>query len=235
MVVKTLKEWFVENNMDISAEQLKMFNKYALILDNWNKMINLTAIKDPRDVAIRHFIDSVCLLKYENIDEGAKIIDIGTGAGFPGVPLKIMRQDLELTLLDSLNKRLIFLSDVLKNLELEATLIHSRAEDKARDTDYRDSYDVVVSRALADLPSLCEYCLPYVKCGGYFYALKGPYGDKELAASENAIATLGAEFIDITSFSLPDESKRSIIKIKKILPTPDEYPRNQKKILRYPL
>ena len=235
MVVKTLKEWFGENNMDISAEQLKMFNKYALILDNWNKIINLTAIKDPREVAIRHFIDSVCLLKYENIDEGAKIIDVGTGAGFPGVPLKIMRPDIELTLLDSLNKRLIFLSDVLKNLELEANLIHSRAEDKARDTDYRDSYDVVVSRALADLPSLCEYCLPYVKCGGYFYALKGPYGDKELAASENAIATLGAEFTDIISFSLPDESKRNIIKIKKVSPTPDAYPRNQKKILRYPL
>ncbi len=235
MVVKTLKEWFGENNMDISAEQLKMFNKYALILDNWNKMINLTAIKDPREVAIRHFIDSVCLLKYENIDAGAKIIDIGTGAGFPGVPLKIMRQDLKLTLLDSLNKRLIFLSDVLKNLELEANLIHSRAEDKARDTDYRDSYDVVVSRALADLPSLCEYCLPYVKCGGYFYSLKGPYGDKELAASENAIKTLGGEFKDIVSFTLPDDSKRCIIKIKKISPTPDEYPRNQKKILRYPL
>ena len=235
MIGGILKKWCAENDMEISDKQVSEFEVYAEMLVERNKKINLTAITEPKDIAVKHFIDSISLLKHADIKAGASLIDIGTGAGFPGIPLKIMRKDINLTMLDSLNKRLLFLDDVCTALDISSELVHARAEELGQKEEYREKYDVCVSRAVASLPELCEYCIPYVKVGGMFLAMKGSDGESELNNSYNAINVLGGKTGDILSLSLPDESRRTIIVVDKVKPTPTKYPRRSVKINKNPL
>ncbi len=212
----------------------RLCNYYALLIER-NKVMNLTALTEPGDVALKHFADSLMLLKYAEIGEGASVIDVGTGAGFPGLVLKIARPDIKLTLLDSLNKRIGFLREVCDALELSGVeLIHSRAEDGSR-TELRDSFDIAVSRAVAALNTLCEYDMPYVKVGGRFIAMKGKGAEEELCAAENAIKALGGRLQAHHSFRLADAGERAIIEIGKVAPTPDQFPRKSKQIKNKPL
>ena len=233
MIGEILKKWCSDNCIDISPEQIAGFEKYAALLKEWNNKMNLTAITDDEGIAVKHFIDSITILKCCDIK--GSVIDIGTGAGFPGVPLKIMRPEIKLTLLDSLNKRLIFLEEVCRELGIEAELIHSRAEDGARREDLRESFDYAVSRAVANLPALCEYCLPYVKGGGAFISLKGPDAENEIEAAEKAFNILGGKVENSERFLLPDGSSRTLIYISKIRPTPEKYPRRGQKINKNPI
>lgn len=209
--------------------------RYHELLIEWNEKMNLTALTAPEDVALKHFADSLMLLRYIKIADGASVIDVGTGAGFPGLVLKIARPDILLTLLDSLQKRLNFLETVCAELGFDdVELIHSRAEDGSR-THLRDSFDIAVSRAVASLNTLCEYDMPYVKVGGRFIAMKGREAAEELSGAENAIETLGGRLIADHEFVLGEAGERSIIEIEKISPTPDAYPRKSKQIKNKPL
>lgn len=235
MITEILEKWCIENSIDITDSQKAAFEKYAELLISWNEKMNLTAITEKSEIAVKHFIDSISVIKACNIKQNARIIDIGTGAGFPGIPLKIMRPDIELYLLDSLNKRLIFLDEVCRTLDIKAGLIHARAEEYSQKPEYRETFDISISRAVANLPSLCEYCLPYVKKGGSFISMKGPDGENELAQAENAIKILGGGKTKTSRLILPDESTRTIIEIKKLSPTPKKYPRRSVKISKEPL
>lgn len=235
MISELLEKWCAENSIDISDKQKSDFETYAKLLVEWNEKINLTAITEQNEIAVKHFIDSISVLKYADIKENSSVIDIGTGAGFPGIPLKIMRGDIELTLLDSLNKRLIFLEDVCKNINIESKLVHSRAEEGSQKPEFREKYDVAVSRAVANLPALCEYCMPYVKVGGVFISMKGSDGENELENAKNAINILGGKTEKIETLRLPDDSTRTIITIRKIKNTPAKYPRRSVKINKQPI
>lgn len=198
--------------------------------------MNLTAITDEHGVAVKHFADSLTLYNFVDVKKNASIIDVGTGAGFPGVVLKIARPDIKLTLLDSLNKRLTFLDTVLNDIGLDSELVHSRAEEGGKNKLYREKFDIAVSRAVARMNVLCEYCLPYVKVGGLFVAMKGPNADEELDGAENALKLLGGKVEKVHKFNLPcDEGERTIIVIKKVKPTPKQYPRISGKIKSQPL
>ncbi len=232
---RMLVKYAADAGISVSAHQAEQFQAYLELLTEWNQKMNLTAITEPREIVVKHFLDSILLLNAYGIPRGARVIDIGTGAGFPGLPLKIMRDDLSLTLLDSLNKRLIFLKDVCEKLEISAGLIHARAEEAGRKKEMRGSYDLVAARAVAPLNILCEYCLPLVKTGGVFAAMKGPGGPEELSAAQNALSLLGADAGNIRSFSLPDGSARTILLMKKTAPTSDKYPRASAKIAKSPL
>ena len=219
----------------LTENQLAQLNQYYELLIEWNEKMNLTALTAPEDVALKHFADSLTLLKYCEVEEGASVIDVGTGAGFPGMVIKIARPDIQLTLLDSLQKRLGFLDEVCNELGFDdVELIHSRAEDGSR-TELRDSFDIAVSRAVASLNTLCEYDMPYVKVDGRFIAMKGKEAQDEMAAAENAIHTLGGELLQKHDFILGEAGERSIIEIKKIAATPDSYPRRSKHIKNKPL
>ncbi|WP_101697457.1 16S rRNA (guanine(527)-N(7))-methyltransferase RsmG [Clostridium minihomine] len=219
----------------ISAEQAQAFQTYMELLLEWNEKINLTAITEPEQVVEKHFLDSLLLIKAVEIPEGARLIDVGTGAGFPGIPLLLYRPDIRLTLLDSLQKRLNFLKEVCDRLGLSAQLIHARAEEGSRQPKLRDGFDLACARAVAPLPVLCEYCLPFVKKGGAFVAMKGPGASEELAASQKAISFLGAKAESSQQFMLPDGSARSILVCRKIASTSDKYPRHGSKIAKSPL
>ena len=227
-ITEIIKKWCSENDIEINSQQLEQFEKYAAMLKDWNEKMNLTAITDDEGIAVKHFIDSIALLRYHEIK--GRVIDIGTGAGFPGVPLKIMRPEIDLTLLDSLNKRLVFLGEVCREINIKAELVHSRAEEGSRKVEYRECFDLAVSRAVANLPALCEYCLPYVKTGGAFISFKGPDGEKEIEAAEKAFNILGGKVENSDTLILPDGSSRTLIYISKIKPTPDKYPRRGQKI-----
>lgn len=228
-----LKKNCDEYEIEITETRLGQFEAYSRLLVEWNKKMNLTSITDEEGIAVKHFLDSVLMIKYADIS--GKVIDIGTGAGFPGVPLKIMRPDIELTLLDSLNKRLIFLDEVCRELGIKAELIHSRAEDGARQEAMREKYDIAVSRAVAGLPALCEYCLPYVRVGGSFISMKGPDAPAEIEAAQNAMKLLGGRLDRCEEFTLPDSSRRALVIIKKHNKTSDKYPRRGTKINKSPL
>lgn len=221
-------EIFNRENLAVSEEQYGQFKKYAGLLVEWNQKMNLTAITDPCGISVKHFLDSVLPLKFMDIPDGASLIDVGTGAGFPGLPLKIMRNDIKLTLLDSLNKRVNFLSEVCKALEFDVPCIHARAEDFGRNENYRERYDLSAARAVAPMPVLTEYCLPYVKVGGTFAALKGR--NENYRDSENAVKLLGGEISDVTEYALPDGDGRKLICVRKIKETPPKYPRNSGQI-----
>ena len=220
----------------LSDEQLSQFEHYKDLLIEWNEKINLTAITESDEVDTKHFVDSLYGLKF--MANVKTVIDVGTGAGFPGLPLKVAKPELSLTLLDSLNKRLNFLKEVTAKLNLDdVTFIHSRAEDGAVcASPLRESFDVAVSRAVANLSVLAEYCLPYVKLGGVFLAYKGGDVEEELANANCAIETLGGEVNGVFSYTIPQtDITHSIVVIKKIKPTPDKYPRLQGKIQKKPL
>lgn len=228
-----LKEYADGIGVSLDETALQRFFQYAEMLVEVNGYMNLTAITEPDDIVVKHFIDSLELLKYADIPEGAKVIDVGTGAGFPGVPLLIARPDIELTLLDSLKKRLGFLQDVLDTCCLNAELVHMRAEDGGQNSSLRETFDVATARAVAPLNVLSEYLLPYVKVGGAMYALKGT--GEDIAQSETAITTLGGEIAGEFAYELPNGDKRIIVYVKKISQSPTQYPRKSKKITAKPL
>ena len=219
----------------LTENQLAQLKQYYELLIEWNEKMNLTALTAPEDVSLKHFADSLLLLRYCDIEKEARVIDVGTGAGFPGMVIKIARPDIQLTLLDSLQKRLGFLDEVCKELGFDdIDLIHSRAEDGSR-TELRDSFDIAVSRAVASMNTLCEYDMPYVRIGGRFIAMKGKDADSELADAQNAIRELGGKLIAKHDFILGSAGERSIIEIEKLCPTPEKYPRKSKQIKNKPL
>ncbi len=206
--------------------------KFIEMLLEKNKVMNLTAITDPEEIRIKHIEDSLTIQDY--IEKNAKVIDIGTGAGFPGIPLKIQREDIEITLLDSLGKRIKFLQEVVDELELKnVNCIHARAEDYTREK--REKYDYAVSRAVAELRVLAEYALPYVKPGGEFISMKGPNSEEEIENAANSIKTLGGEIKEIINTKLSNGDERKIIIIKKVKQTPKKYPRSGNKPKTNPL
>ena len=213
--------------VELNDIQVQQFIKYHEILVEWNSFMNLTGITEYEEVVQKHFVDSLALCKAVDVNEAETLIDIGTGAGFPGIPLKIAYPHLKVTLLDSLQKRIKFLNEVVMQLELQdVETIHGRAEDFAKPSMKRESYDLCVSRAVANLASLSEYCLPYVKLGGYFVPYKSGKIDEELEESKKAVYLLGGKIEEKVKFSLPDSDiSRSLIKIKKTSATPKKYPR----------
>ena len=219
----------------LTDEMCEQLGTYGEMLIEWNEKMNLTAIKEPDEILIKHFYDCLLFLKNVEIPQNAKVIDVGTGAGFPGVVLKIARPDIQLTLLDGLNKRITFLNAVLENIGLSATAVHGRAEEFAKKPEYRETYDISCARAVARLNVLTEYCLPFVKSGGQFVSMKGPAAEEELAEAKKAISVLGGEKGGFFAEKLPDESQRCFIKIKKLSQTPTKYPRNSGKITKQPL
>lgn len=227
---------FASYNISVSDEQYEKFLTYSDYLVEYNKVCNLTAILDPQGITIKHFLDSILPFQYLEIPQCAKIIDVGTGAGFPSVPLKIMNSEYNITLLDSLNKRVKFLSSLCERLQFkDIVAVHGRAEEKGKDDEFREKYDIATARAVASLPQLCEYCIPFVKVGGFFVALKGSAGEKELTISKNAVETLGGEIHDCIEYTLPGGDKRTLIVIKKISQTPSKYPRNKGQMTKKPL
>jgi 16S rRNA (guanine527-N7)-methyltransferase len=211
----------------LSEKQRHAFYKYFRTLLEWNEKMNLTAITAADEVAIKHMVDSLSCLDERVFPVGCSVVDVGTGAGFPGIPLKIYREDISLTLLDSLNKRLNFLQAVIDELAIQKVrLVHSRAEDGARKRELRESYDVAVSRAVARLNLLCEFCLPFVRVGGYFIAMKGAQTELEIHEAKNALAVLGGEITEVRSIKLPGlMDSRAVIFVKKVRATPLTFPR----------
>ncbi|HHY83289.1 MAG TPA: 16S rRNA (guanine(527)-N(7))-methyltransferase RsmG [Clostridiales bacterium] len=218
-------------------EQLNKFEKYLSMLLEWNEKFNLTAITDPKEIMVQHFLDSISILKLEHIAEGSTVLDLGSGAGFPGIPVKIMMPGISLTLVDSVNKKVGFLKEVIKHLDLKSTeSVHARAEDLAREERRREAYDTVVSRAVAELRVLAEYCLPFVKKGGYFMAHKGPGAMEEVDQAEKALRVLGGELIQVKQIDIPfSEKTHMIIVVRKVNKTPVQYPRSAGKPKKSPL
>lgn len=219
-----LKEAARKNDILLNEEQVDRFFIYKELLKEWNKKINLTAIIDDEEIIIKHFIDSLTIEKY--IEENASIIDVGTGAGFPGIPVKIVRDDIKLTLLDSLNKRILFLEEVLNKNNIENTVcVHGRAEDYGKDSKYREKYDIATARAVANMSTLLELCLPFVKVGGKFICMKGN-NVEEIEEAKKVLEILGGEIEKIENFIIPDtDIERNIIIVKKVKETPKQYPR----------
>lgn len=213
-----------------AAENFALFEQNLL---EWNKNVNLTAITESDEIVTKHFVDSLSVLPYAKFPEGASLIDVGCGAGFPGLPLLIARPDLKITFLDSINKKLAFVEDTIDKLGLEGNVIHERAEMLGKDDEYREKYDFAITRAVAPLNVLAEYCIPLLKVGGTYVSMKGT--DSEARLGMNAVKTLGGEIDNIISFELPNGDKRNLIFIKKISQTPTQYPRNAKKISTKPL
>lgn len=230
-----LKQYFEEINISVNDKQIKQFERYFELLVEWNEKINLTAITEKSEVFLKHFVDSATCLLNENIS--GKVIDVGTGAGFPGMVLKILKPEIKLTLLDSLNKRIEFLKLIAAELGLEdITFIHSRAEDGGQDKNLREQYDFVVSRAVANLSTLSEYCLPFVKVGGYFLAMKGPDIREEVDSAKNAVSKLGGEVKKEITYTLPStDINHTVISVKKLRQTPAIYPRKAGKPSKAPL
>lgn len=220
-----------ELNIELSDIQLEQFNKYYEQLVEKNKVMNLTAITEYEDVLLKHYIDCLAVNVVphfrEIIKHGLKVIDVGTGAGFPGIPLKIAFPEINISLLDSLNKRINFLNEVVDNLKLtDVNTFHGRAEDFANNAGHREKYDLCVSRAVANLTTLSEYCLPFINVGGMFIALKSGDIETELSESKNAIKVLGGKVVDVIHYTLPDSDiERSFVVIKKVSKTPKKYPR----------
>ena len=224
-----LKEELKQIDVELTERQIEQFYNYYELLIHWNSMINLTAITQLDEVVTKHFVDSLSLKKII-VDIGQKsqsLIDVGTGAGFPGIPLKIALPHLKVTLLDSLNKRLKFLNEVIEKLGLEGIeTVHGRAEDGAKKPELREAFDLSVTRAVARISVISEYCLPYVKTGGYFAAYKSGKAAEELEEGKKAIAVLGGKVEKTEEFLLPDsDMERTILLIKKVKNTPKKYPR----------
>ena len=227
MFKEELAKAAAEYGISLSDTQMEQYNRYFELLVEWNEKINLTAITEPKEVAIKHMIDSITAYDENLFKDGTTVIDVGTGAGFPGLPLKIFCPEIKLTLMDSLNKRIKFLQTVVEELGLkDVECVHARAEEGARNKKYRESFDIAVSRAVARLPILCEYCLPFVKKGGHFIALKGMQYHDEAEEAAKAIKVMGGSRTEIRPVKLPElDDKRAVITITKTMPTPKAYPR----------
>lgn len=220
---------FKEKGLGLSRECFEKLDKYARMLVEKNKVMNLTGITEANEISEKHFLDSLLIFKMCGIDKGARVIDVGTGAGFPGLVMKIYRSDLDVTLLDSMNKRVNFLKEASAETEA-AECVHGRAEEMGRKEEYREKYDIAVARAVAAMPVLAEYCLPFVKVGGRFIALKGP--NENLKEEEEIIKILGGETEEIIQYSLPCGDKRTAGIIRKISACPTKYPRNSGQIMK---
>ena len=234
--IELLKQGAAQLGIRLDARQLWMFETYTSLLLDWNKRVNLTAITDPAEIVIKHYLDSLTCLAAD-FPQDAKVIDVGTGAGFPGLPLKIARQDLDLTLLDATRKKLVFLDALCSELGfLDVQLIYGRAEEAGRDAAYRERYDVVLSRAVTSLNVLAEYCLPFAKVDGVFLAQKGPDVKEELEVGRKAMETLGGRLERILDRTVPSSDYgRTLVLITKVSPTPGQYPRSQAEINKRPL
>jgi len=219
------KELFNKEKIELKENMYNDFLLYEDELLKWNENINLTAIIKDEEIWIKHFLDSCTISKC--INDKANIIDVGTGAGFPGIPLKIINNTIKLTLLDSLNKRVNFLSTICEKLKLKnVNCIHGRAEDFAKENNFREQFDIVTARAVANLATLSEYCIPFIKVDGYFICMKADNVEDELNNAKNAILKLGGEIEKVETFNLADtDIKRTIIIIKKVKNTPNEFPR----------
>ncbi|MDR0879649.1 MAG: 16S rRNA (guanine(527)-N(7))-methyltransferase RsmG [Clostridioides sp.] len=219
---------------ELMVDRLKRYHK---TLVEWNEKMNLTGIVEEREVFIKHFLDSISAVKGGYIQDGMSLIDVGTGAGFPGIPLKVCLENIELTLLDSLNKRINFLKTVGEELELDKIeYIHGRAEDFAKEERYREKFDIATARAVAGLPVLLELCVPYIKVGGYFVCLKGPSADMELEESKTAMRVLGVEFTEKIDIELPELGlSHNILVFEKKSRTPGKYPRKAGKPTKNPI
>ena len=220
-----MEMYLKELNINLSNEQINKFYNYMNLLIEWNKVMNLTGITDPKEIIIKHFIDSLTIL--EKIDKNATIIDVGTGAGFPGIPIKIVYPKTKIVLLDSLNKRINFLNEVISRIELkDIKTIHGRAEDFGRDKEHREKYDIAVARAVAPLNILLEYLMPFVKVGGKCISMKGANVQDEISESNNAIKVLNGKLLDTKEFLIPKtDIKRNIIEVKKEKTISNLYPR----------
>ncbi len=235
-----LKTHAADLGVTLNDTQCAQFDRYAELLCEWNEKMNLTGITDPEGIVIKHFVDSLTLVKF--LPPNATLIDVGTGAGFPAVPAAIARPDIHVTLLDSLNKRLQFLNAVVVELGLSATTVHARAEDGGQTPALREQFDVATARAVAALPVLCEYCVPFVKTGGRFVALKGPDVEAELADAKRAVNVLGGKLVDCAALTVPVNPKageetlsRRLVLFEKTTATPKRFPRPAAKIAKAPL
>jgi 16S rRNA (guanine527-N7)-methyltransferase len=228
-----MKNDFIKRISDLGIEvsdlQLEKFETYFKLLIEWNNKINLTAITEEHEVYVKHFYDSICLVKAIDINDQT-LLDVGSGAGFPSIPLKILFPSLKVTIIDALAKRINFLDLLVKELDITVELIHGRAEEYSQ----KNSYDLVTARAVANLRVLSELCIPFVKKDGYFLALKGPKHIEEIEQSQNAFKILGGKLIDTIVYTI-DDQERSIIKVLKIKPTNMKYPRMFSKIKKSPL
>ena len=238
--IREYLEDITEGKVILNDTQLEQFDKYYEILIEKNKVMNLTAITEREDVILKHFIDSIALAGYYDFsNKNIKVIDVGTGAGFPGIPLKIAFPDIDLTLYDSLNKRINFLNEVIDTIGLDkntCVALHGRAEEGGRNKDMREKYDLVVSRAVANMAVLSEYCIPFVRQGGYFIPYKTGKVDEELESAKKAISILGGKIENTKKIVLPDSDiGRSFVFIKKIKPTPKTYPRKAGTANKQPL
>lgn len=232
-----MKEASLEAGIDLTENQYNQFIEYMKLLQEWNEKINLTAITEDEEVIKKHFIDCIKAFKSDAVKNAKTVIDVGTGAGFPGLPIAIMNPNINVTLLDSLNKRINFLNTVVAKLQLKNVVtIHSRAEDGARKVELRENFDVATSRAVANMAVLSEFCLPYVKLNGYFVALKGPAIDEEIREGKKAIETLGGELESIIEVNIEkSDLKHNIVEIKKIRKCPKIYPRKAGSINKKPI
>ncbi len=227
------KALFDEYELDVSRETYDKMEKYAAFLVEYNEKVNLTAVTEGNEILRKHFLDSMLLAKYGNIPQNAALLDIGSGAGFPGVPLALARPDLDITLLDSLNKRIVFLQQLCERLGCSYHAMHGRAELAAKTPEMREQFDVVTARAVAAMPTLAEYSLPFVKVGGYWIAMKGP--NEPIKPALQAIRMLGGSLEDTISYQLPGGDARVIYVVKKISQTPTKFPRNSGQIKQKPL
>ena len=228
-----LRSLALQSGIELEQTALDRFDTYAELLVEWNGKMNLTAITEPEEIEVKHFLDCLMLPKYFDLGNTKTVIDVGAGAGFPSMPLLIYNPDLCLTMMDAINKRLTFLDTAIHAIGLEANLVHARAEDSGQDKNYREMFDLATARAVAPMNVLAEYCLPFVQVGGYFVALKGSNDDTEQA--KDAIATLGGEVVSNVSYKLNGTEPRSIVVVKKISQTPTQFPRKAKKISAKPL
>lgn len=231
-----LKEEANKFGIEISENAIENLDKYADLLVEYNKVMNLTAITEREEIDEKHFLDSLTLLLSEKLFDGCKMIDIGAGAGFPSLPIKIAREDIDVTMLDSLNKRVGFLNTVIETLNLDKIkAIHSRAEDAGKNKEHRENYDIATARAVAELCVLSELALPFVKVGGYFVAMKGNSPSDEIDRAKPAISKLGGKLREVKEIALPSGIKHTIVIMEKISKTPAAYPRKAGKPSKEPL
>ncbi len=221
--------------INVDEDAFARLDTFAEMLIETNKSFNLTAIKEPDDVTVKHFADCLSIFKYVDIPENAKIIDVGTGAGFPGLVLKLYRPDIQMTFLDSTKKRLGFIEGVLNECGIKGDILHMRAEEAAQLSKYREKYDFATARAVAALPVLSEYCLPFVKVGGSFVSMKSAESNEEISEAKKAINILGGKIEEDILFDLVENMPRRIIRIKKNSQTPTKYPRPSAQISKKPL
>lgn len=230
-----LKQQAAALGVALDAAQLERFDRFAALLVETNRLFNLTSITEPEEIVTKHFADSLTMLRAVRPVLGASVIDVGAGAGFPSVPLAIARPDLAVTAVDSLKKRVSFMQQAAQLLDLSLEAVHLRAEEGGRLSTMREQFDLAVARAVASLPVLCEYCLPYVRVGGMFVAMKGPDAEQEIADAEPAFALLGARLLRVCTLTLAHGERRTIVVLEKISQLSTKYPRNQAKIKKYPL